>query len=148
MRRLDLLRHDGGSVTLHGALLGGVDGGQVASWPGRVEVDDVVLTDGAEPVLACAIGNAGSSDVDGLPLVVDADPDDGLVDVAIAVPVMERRLLREASVRYEVRRARGRAVSVTPHAPAVRYVDDGVVGTLSRKRSWWVEPAAWSAYVM
>jgi hypothetical protein len=147
-RRFDLLRHDGGSVTLHGALLGGVGDGQLASWQGRIEVDDVVLTDGADRVLACAIGNTGSSYVDGLPLIVDADPGDGLVEVAIAVPVIKRRLLREASVHYEVRRARGRAVSVTPHAPVVRYVDDGVVGTLGRKRSWWVEPSAWSTYVM
>ena len=63
--------------------------------------------------------NAGHSDVDGLPLVVDAAADDGLVEVAVAVPVLRRRLLRSASPQVEVRRARGRAMSVTPHEDEV-----------------------------
>ena len=146
-RRYDLLRNDGGSVTLHGALVGGTDvTGQVGAWRGRVEVDDAVLTDGEEPVLACAIANAGSSDVDGLPLVVDARPDDGRVEVAVAVPVLRRRLLRTARVEFEVRRACGRAVSVTPREGQVPYIDDGVSGTLTRKRAWWVESGAWGLY--
>jgi hypothetical protein len=149
IRRLDLLRTDSGSVTLHGALVGSVTAGaELTAWRGRVEVDDHVLTDGDEPVLACAIGNAGSSDVDGLPLVADARPDDGLVEVAVAVPQLRRRLLRQATVSVEVRRARGRAVSVQPRDEAVPFVDDGVAGTLTRKRSWWVEREAWALYVM
>jgi hypothetical protein len=148
-RRLDLLRNDGGSVTLGGALIGGVDaGGSVGPWRGHVEVDDVVLTDGNEPVLACSIRNVGSSEVDGLPLVSAADATDGLVEVAVAVPVLKRRLLRDASVRLEVRRARGRGVSVTPRDPEIPSVDDGVAATLNRKRSWWVERGAWATYVM
>ena len=60
VRRLDLLRNDGGSVTLDGALLGAADdAGRPLHWRGRVEVDDAVLTDGEDPILACAIGNAG-----------------------------------------------------------------------------------------
>ena len=60
VRRLDLLRNDGGSVTLDGALLGGADdNGRAVPWRGRVEVDDALLTNGEEPVLACAVGNAG-----------------------------------------------------------------------------------------
>ena len=147
-RRYDLLRTDSGSVTVNGALLGGVVDGELVSWRGRVEVDDAVLTDGQEPVLACSVRNAGSSDVDGLPLVIDAVPDDGRVEVAIAVPLMRRRLLRSATISYEVRRAQGRAVSVLPQGTDVRYVDDGVAGTLGRKRSWWIEAGAWGAYVM
>jgi hypothetical protein len=147
-RRYDLLRTDSGSVTVNGALLGGVVDRELVSWRGRVEVDDAVLTDGGEPVLACSVRNAGSSDVDGLPLVVDAVPDDGRVEVAVAVPLMRRRVLRSATVSYEVRRASGRAVTVLPHGTDVRYVDDGVAGTLGRKRAWWVEPGAWGAYVM
>jgi hypothetical protein len=148
IQRYDLLRTDSGSVTLGGALLGGVVDGGLSSWRGRVEVDDAVLTDGEQIVLAGAVRNVGSSDVDGLPLVVDADPGDGRVEVAIAVPVMKRRLLREATVSYEVRRAQGRAVSVLPRGEDVRYVDDGVNATLGRKRSWWVEAGAWGLYVM
>ncbi len=148
-RRLDLLRTDSGSVTLHGALVGGVTAeGTAGAWRGRVEVDDAILTDGEEPVLACAIRNVGSSDVDGLTLVTDARADDGLVEVAIAVPKLHRRLLRTATVSVEVRRARGRAASVTPRDDAVPFVDDGVAGQLNRKRSWWVERDAWALYVV
>jgi hypothetical protein len=143
-RRLDLLRTDAGSVTLHGVLLGGAP--SAVPFKGRVECDDTVLSEGDEPLLACAIANAGRSDVDGLPLVVDASADDGLVEVAIAVPVLQRRLLRPASVRVEVRRARGRAMSITPYDEELPMSDDGVAGPLTRKRSWWTERGAWALY--
>jgi hypothetical protein len=45
-----------------------------------------------------------------------------------------------------VRRARGRAVAVTPQETEVPFLDDGVGGTLTRKRSWWIEPGAWAVY--
>ena len=148
-RRLDLLRNDHGSVTLRGALVGGVDesGAVAVPWRGRVEVDDAVLTDGEEPLLACAISNAGPVTVDGLPLITDAPPDDGRISVAIAVPVRARRAFRAPTVRFEVRRARGRAVAVTPRDVEIPLLDDGVAGTLSRKRSWWSERSAWAAYI-
>jgi hypothetical protein len=151
-RRLDLLRTDNGSVTLHSALVGGVTAtGTAGAWRGQVEVDDAILTHGDEPVIACAITLIGSSTVDSLPLVTDADPHDGLVDVAIAVPQVRRRVLRRPSVGIEVRRARGRAASVTPRLEmetGVPFVDDGVTAKLNRKRSWWVERDAWALYVM
>jgi hypothetical protein len=144
VRRLDLLRNDGGSVTLDGALVGG----QELSWRGRVEVDDAVLSDGADPILACAVGNAaGYTRLDGLPLLTEPNPADGVVEVAVAVPVVTRRLLRSPRVRIEVRRARGRAVAITPREQEIGYVDDGVTATLSHKRSWWIEPGAWAVYV-
>jgi hypothetical protein len=138
VQRLDLLRNDGGSVTVHGALLGGS-----APWHGRIEVDDVVLADGSEPVLACAIANAdGYATVDGLPLAPGADPADGEIAVAVAIPVVNRSAFWRRRVRVEVRRVRGRAVSVAPRTE-VPYLDDGVAGVLGRKRSWWIEPGAW-----
>ncbi len=143
-RRLDLLRTDSGSATLHGALIGSLD----RAWRGQVEVDDAILTDGREKVLACAVTNAGPSEVDGLPLAPDGQPDDGEVEVAVAVPVLRRRLLRSATVSIEVRRARGRAVSVTPRDDPIPYVDDSVAATLTHKRSWWVERGAWALYVL
>jgi hypothetical protein len=146
-RRWDLLRTEGGSVTLHSVLLGGFDGASPAPLRARIEVDDTVLTDGSETVLACSVSNAGSSDVEGLPLVSGAGADDGLVEVAVAVPMLQRRLLRAAEPRVEVRRARGRAMSVTPRDASVRCVDDSVVGPITRKRSWWTEPGAWATYV-
>ncbi len=145
VRRLDLLRTDAGSVTLDGTLLGTTDDtGRAATWQGRVEVDDAVLSAGDEPLLTALVTNAGGYTApDGLPLVNDADPADGAVAVAVAVPV--RRRLRR-TVRVEVRRARGRAATVAPAGESVAYLDDGVSGALTRRRSWWVEPGAWAVY--
>jgi hypothetical protein len=147
-RRLDLLRNDGGSVTVDGALIGGTDDdGRAVPWRGRVEVDDKVLSDGTDPIAACAIGNAGGyAEFDGLPLLTDGDPTDGRVEVAVAVPVVVKRRFRSSRVRIEVRRARGRAVSVLPRDGEVQFLDDGVAGSTSRKRSWWTEPGAWAVY--
>ena len=148
VRRLDLLRNDGGSVTVDGALVGWADeNGRAVPWLGRVEVDDAVLSDGTDPILACAIGNgAGYAEFDGLPLLTDGDPTDGRVEVAVAVPAAVKRRFRTTRVRVEVRRARGRAVSVLPRDGDLPYLDDGVAGTMSRKRSWWTEAGAWAVY--
>ena len=135
-RRLDLLRTDAGSVTLDGSLIGGE-----SPYAARVEVDDAILATPDEPIAACVVGNGTRyATVDGLPLVPGADPTDGVLDVAVAVPVRVRR-----EVRVEVRRARGRAVSVTS-AGEVPFLDDGVAGRLTRKRSWWIERGAWSVF--
>jgi hypothetical protein len=148
VRRLDLLRNDGGSVTVDGALVGGADeAGRAVPWRGRIEVDDAVLSDGTDQILACAIGNAGGyATFDGLPLLTDGDPTDGRVEVAVAVPVVVKRAFRAPRVRVEVRRARGRATSVLPRDGDLPFLDDGVAGTLNRKRSWWTEPGAWAVY--
>jgi hypothetical protein len=147
-RRLDLLRNDGGSVTLDGALMGAADdSGRPLHWRGRVEVDDVVLSTGEEPLLACAIGNAGGyARLDDVALLSTPDPTDGRVEVAVAVPVVARSAFGRKRVRLEVRRARGRAVSVLPRDEKLPYLDDGVEGELSRKRSWWTEPGAWAVW--
>ncbi|WBC10943.1 diacylglycerol kinase family protein [Micromonospora sp. WMMA1947] len=147
-RRLDLLRNDGGSVTLDGALLGAADdAGRPLHWRARVEVDGTVLSDGTEPITACAIGNAGGyarlGEVD---LLGGPDPADGRVTVGVAVPVVSRSALGRKKVRLEVRRARGRAVAVVPRDEKVPFLDDGVEGELSRKRSWWTEPGAWAVW--
>jgi hypothetical protein len=148
VRRLDLLRNDGGSVTVDGALVGGADGkGRAVPWRGRVEVDDAVLTDGEDQVLACVIGNAaGYAEFDGLPLLTEGDPTDGQVEVAVAVPVVIKQRFKPNRVRVEVRRARGRAASVLPRDGELPFLDDGVSGKLTRKRSWWTEPGAWAVY--
>ncbi|SCG19146.1 hypothetical protein GA0070610_5509 [Micromonospora echinofusca] len=147
-RRLDLLRNDGGSVTLDGALVGAADdNGRPLHWRGRVEVDDAVLSNGDDPLLACAIGNAGGyAQLDDVALLGAPDPTDGLVEVAVAVPVVTRSALGRKRVRLEVRRARGRAVAVLPREGKVPFLDDGAEGELSRKRSWWTEPGAWAVW--
>ncbi|QOC94663.1 diacylglycerol kinase family protein [Micromonospora craniellae] len=150
-RRLDLLRNDGGSVTLDGALLGAAaEDGRALHWRGRVEVDDAVLSHGDDPLLACAIGNAaGYARLDDVTLLAAPDPTDGLVEVAVAVPVVTRSRLGRRRVRLEVRRARGRAVSVLPRdGGALPYLDDGVEGQLTRKRSWWTESGAWAVWAV
>jgi hypothetical protein len=139
VRRIDLLRNDGGSVTLHGALLGAADErGRPLGWKARIDVDEKVLSDGSEALIGCAVANAdGYATMAGLPLVVDADPVDGLLDVGIALP---------DGSRFEVRRASGRAVAITPHTAELPYTDDGVDGVLTRKRTWWMERSAWAVY--
>jgi hypothetical protein len=148
VRRLDLLRNDGGSVTVDGALVGGAgDDGRALPWRGRIEVDSTVLSDGSDPIMACAIGNgAAYASFDGLRLLADGDPTDGRVEVAVAVPVAVKQRFRRTHVRVEVRRARGRAVSVLPRDGELPFLDDGVAGSMSRKRSWWIEPGAWAVY--
>ncbi|PWR06484.1 hypothetical protein DKT69_36785 [Micromonospora sicca] len=149
-RRLDLLRNDAGSVTLDGALLGAADdAGRPLHWRARVEVDDAVLSDGDEPIMACAVGNAGGyARLDDVALLADPDPTDGRVEVAVAVPVVTRSALGRKRVRLEVRRARGRAVAVVPRDEKVPFLDDGVEGELSRKRSWWTEPGGWAVWTV
>jgi hypothetical protein len=139
VRRIDLLRNDGGSVTLHGALLGAADEhGRPLGWKARIDVDEKVLSDGSEALLGCAIANAdGYASMAGLPLVVNADPVDGVLDVGVALP---------DGTRFEVRRTQGRAVAITPHAAELPFTDDGVDGVLTRKRTWWMERSAWAVY--
>jgi len=146
-RRRDLLRTDGGSVTLEGALLGGVDDqGHAAGFRARVEVDDAVLSDGMEPILVAAVGNTDRYAVfDGLPLLTRVDDADGVIDVAIALPHTKRRLLGGVRAEIEVRRARGRAVAITPREE-IPYVDDGIEAKLTHKRTWWMEAGAWAVY--
>jgi hypothetical protein len=148
VHRLDLLRTDSGSVTLDGAVLGGADdAGRTVPWRGRVEVDDAVLSDGTDPLLACVVANAtGYAELSGVPMVTSADPTDGRVHVAVAVSVTTRSRWGRRRMRLEVRRTSGRAVSVTPREGELPYVDDGVVGSLTRKRAWWTEAGAWAVY--
>ncbi|WP_199044261.1 hypothetical protein [Glycomyces salinus] len=133
--RTDLMRHDGGGVCVDGVRLGGGD----RPWTGVVALDDAVLADGSEQILACVVANAdGYAAADDL-VLAEPDPSDGRIDVAVAVPVTVGRLRKR--VRIEVRRARGRAVAVQPEGK-VAFVSDGLVGELGRKRTWWVEPGA------
>ena len=148
VRRLDLLRNDGGSVTVDGALVGGLDDdGRAVPWRGRVEVDDAVLSNGDDPILACAIGNgAGYAEFAGMRMLAEGDARDGQVEVAVAVPTIVKQRFRGTKMRIEVRRARGRAVSVLPRDGEIQFLDDGVGGSTKRKRSWWTEAGAWAVY--
>jgi hypothetical protein len=133
--RTDLMRHDGGGVCVDGVRLGGGD----RPWRGVVNLDDMVLTDGTEQILACVVANAdGYAAADDM-VLAEPDPADGRIDVAVAIPILVGRLRKR--VRIEVRRARGRAVAVAPN-DGVTFISDGLVDELGRKRTWWVEPGA------
>jgi hypothetical protein len=135
VKRTDLLRHDGGGVAVDGVRLGGGD----RPWRGVVNLDDVVLADGSEQILACVVANAdGYAAADDM-VLAEPDPADGKIDVAVAVPVTVGRLRKR--LRIEVRRARGRAVAVHPE-DTVTFIQDGLVSELGRKRTWWIEPGA------
>lgn len=141
VRRTDLLRHDGGGVTVHGVRIGGGD----RPWRGQVALDDTVLSDGEEVLVTMVVANGGGlGEVDGLRLC-EPDPGDGRLDVAVAAPFVHRGVIRRRT-RIEVRRGTGRAVAVTPIG-SVPYVDDGTTGELSRKRTWWMERGAAGWYV-
>lgn len=149
-RPLDLLRTDSGSVTLDGALIGGIDeAGRASGFQARVEVDDAILSHGTEQILTAVVANADRyATFDGLPLVIAPDIADGVLNVAIALPSMHRGPFRRQRVALEVRRASGRAVAISPvDVGGVPFLDDGVEGELTRKRSWWMERGAWSVYV-
>jgi hypothetical protein len=60
--------------------------------------------------------------------------------------VVVKQRFKGTRVRLEVRRARGRAVSVLPRDGELPFLDDGVAGSMNRKRSWWTEPGAWAVY--
>jgi hypothetical protein len=135
VRRTDLMRHDGGGVAIDGVRLGGGD----RPWRGVVNLDDVVLADGSEQILACVVANADGYAVADDMVLAEPDPADGKIDVAVAVPVSVGRFKKR--LRIEVRRARGRAVAVHPE-DTVTFIQDGLVGELGRKRTWWVEPGA------
>ncbi len=156
-QRLDLFRNDRGGITLHGVLLGATVAssahgpGRLMSWQAHVGVDDTVLSDGDEPILACAIANAdGYARLGQLPMLEVTDPSNGTLAVAIAIGTAGG---------IEVRRTRGRAVNVRLRpaqatdrhpdmgSPRVDYTDDGVDFTLRHSCTWWVEQGAWALYV-
>jgi hypothetical protein len=151
VRRLDLLRTDAGGVTVHGAVLGAADpAGLPVPFRSRVEVDDKVLSAGNEPVLAVTVANAGGyAEIGGVQMVPSAVADDGSLHVAVAVPITVRSgPLRRRVARVEVRRVRGRAVAVAVEGPdPLPYNDDGAVGSVVRKRTWWIERGAWAVYL-
>lgn len=169
-RRLDVLRSDrGGGVVVNAVHLGkGAEAaersgalkhrlgklayplGAVASvfgprgWRLHVNVDDEVLSDGEHRVVMVAIGN-GSSIGGGTPIFPAADASDGALDVLVLGPGGSGATGTGGQPFRLMRRGRGRAVTVTP-APGVTVGvnADGELSELNRRRSWWVDPAAWS----
>jgi diacylglycerol kinase (ATP) len=115
----------------------------------RVEVDGAVVTDVDRHVLMVAIGN-GVSVGGGAELTPAADPQDGLADVLVsfagspqarlgyAFDVLRRRHPQRDDTIY----LRGRQVSI--HGEDFWISADGEVSGPERRRSWHVEPGAYS----
>jgi YegS/Rv2252/BmrU family lipid kinase len=128
-----------------GALLAGVTASGVAA---RVEVDGAVVVEG--DVLLVAVCN-GPGFGGGTEVARDADPGDGELDVVVvtAVGALERAAFGLALQRGthlerdDVHLARGREVTIA--ADGLVYDVDGEVGDgPQRRRTWRVEPSAWS----
>lgn len=155
LRRLDLLRSDGGGGIAVNAVRIGRPGRAAGGlrrllrppgWPLHVNVDDQLLADGRTPVLTVVIGNG--STIGGRRMLPHADPGDGALDVLVLGP-SGRALAGTAGQPWRlVRSCRGRAATVSPPPGVTVPIEvDGEVATLTGRRSWWVEPAAWSAVV-
>ena len=122
---------------------------RATGWRLRVEVDGRILADNHRRTLMVGIGN-GRGIGGGTQLLPHAEPDDGLLDV-----VVSQACGPFARVRYgaalqagnhlrdrECRAARGRTVTVTGEQVDVNA--DGELGDSIRRRSWTVQPGAWS----
>lgn len=115
----------------------------------RVEVDGVVVNDWDRPLLMVALGN-GSHVGGGTPLNPDADPESGKIDVVIsrAVGPLARygyavglKLGRHPE-RDDVSHYRGSRVSIS--GQEFWCSADGEIYGPERRRTWHVEPAAYS----
>jgi diacylglycerol kinase (ATP) len=118
-------------------------------WRLRVEVDGRVIADWHRRSLMVGIGN-GRGIGGGTPLLPHALPDDGKLDV-----VVSHATGPFARIRYgaslaggthladpDVRYARGTTVTVSGELAGVNA--DGETGEAVRRRTWTVEPGAWS----
>ncbi len=129
-----------------GALRAGL---RSAGWRLRVEVDGRVLSDSHRPTLMVGIGN-GRGVGGGTPLLPLAEPDDGLLDVVVSKATSPFARVRFgaalASGQHlqdrDVRFARGHTVTLSGQPVGVNA--DGETGVEVRRRTWTVQPGAWS----
>ena len=130
--------------------LGAVFAGLKSSgWRLRVVVDGRVLADGHRRSLMVGIGN-GRGIGGGTSLLPHARPDDGQLDVVVSYatgPLARARFgaALQAGTHLsdpDVRWARGRTVTVSGDRVGINA--DGELGDDTTRRTWTVEPGAWS----
>ncbi len=129
-----------------GAIAAGV---RTTGWRLRVVVDGRVVADGHRRSLMVAVAN-GRDIGGGTAVLPTAEPDDGRLDVLVSYatgPWARARygaaLTRGAHLAdRDVRWARGRTVTVSGELVGVNA--DGELGDEVRRRTWTVEPGAWS----
>ena len=120
-----------------------------SGWNLRVELDGEVLADGRSRSLMVGIGN-GPGIGGGTQLLPHAVPDDGQLDVVVSLATGPLARMRygaalKAGTHLEtphVRSARGRSVTISGDTVGVNA--DGEVGDEVTRRTWTVEPGAWS----
>ena len=118
-------------------------------WRLRVVVDGKVLADDHRRALMVGIGN-GPGIGGGTRLLPHACPDDGLLDVLVSRATGPFARARYAAALQagthlqdpEVRSARGRSVTISGEPVGVNA--DGELGDEITRRTWTVEPGAWS----
>jgi diacylglycerol kinase family enzyme len=183
-RTLDLAVDDAGEVLVNAAHAGvGAEAGRLATgwkptlgvaayplgalvagfasegWRMRVEVDGRRVHDERAPVLMLGVGN-GRSIGGGTPLALNAEPDDGLLDVVVAAVEGSRNRYAYGLAlgdgvhlgRDDVHHYRGRTVTVSAPeeiegSQPFRVNSDGEISDAVRYRSWSVREGAWSVLV-
>lgn len=134
-----------------GAVLTGLKGLTAPGARLRVAVDGQALPR-KEPIIQVAIGN-GRYVGGGAPLLPQADPSDGLLDVSVSYTKSARRRVAYAfSVRRGDHHRRDdvvylRGTEVTVSGDALRCTSDGELTSPSTRYSWRVEPGAVRMFV-
>lgn len=124
-------------------------GARSRGWRLRVVVDGRVVADGHRRSLMVGVGN-GRGIGGGTELLPTAEPDDGLLDVIVSYatgPWARARYGAALSAGThladrDVRWARGRSVTISGDLVGVNA--DGELGDEAARRTWTVEPGAWS----
>ena len=134
-----------------GAALTGLKGLTTPGARLRVTVDGKTLTR-KEPVIQVAVGN-GRYVGGGAPLLPQADPSDGLIDVSVSYTESPRRRIAYAfSVRRGEHHRRDDVIYLTGKqievvGDALRCTSDGELTPPSTRHSWRIEPSALTMYV-
>ena len=134
-----------------GAALTGLKGLTTPGARLRITVDGKTLTR-KEPVIQVAIGN-GRYVGGGAPLLPQADPSDGLIDVSVSYTESPRRRIAYAfSVRRGEHHRRDDVIYLTGKqievvGDALRCTSDGELTPPSTRHSWRIEPSALTMYV-
>ena len=129
-----------------GAVFAGLRGN---GWHLRVEVDGQVVADGRARSLMVGIGN-GPGIGGGTQLLPHARPDDGLLDVMVSTATGPLARMRYGNALRsgehlsdpDVRSARGRSVTISGDPVGINA--DGELGDETTRRTWTVDPGAWS----
>jgi diacylglycerol kinase family enzyme len=115
----------------------------------RIEADGEVIADMDQHTLMVAVGN-GTSVGGGTEVTPEADPEDGRLDVMVSLATGPlERLAYAWHLRQAEHEERGDVVSVRAKQVTISGEDfylaaDGEISGPERRRSWHIEPSAYS----